>query len=50
MGDGLLRQWAAPAFDVHRHYGYASSGSRLRLDHGLYVWFQLVRPRLKRQA
>lgn len=49
--DGLLRHWPAPAFDVHKHYGYAFQWFALAaLITGLYVWFQLVRPRLKRRA
>jgi surfeit locus 1 family protein len=47
--DGLLRQWPAPAVDVHKHYGYAFQWFALcTLMVGLYVWFQLIRPRLKR--
>ncbi len=50
-GDALLRQWPAPAIDVHKHYGYAFQWFALAaLITGLYVWFQLVRPRLRRQA
>jgi surfeit locus 1 family protein len=50
-GDGLLRHWPAPAVDVHKHYGYAFQWFALAaLITGLYVWFQLVRPRLRRQA
>ncbi len=49
--DGLLRQWPRPAVDVHKHYGYAFQWFALAsLITGLYVWFQLVRPRLRRQA
>ncbi len=49
--DGLLRQWPAPAADVHKHYGYAFQWFALAtLISGLYVWFQLVRPRLRRAA
>lgn len=49
--DGLLRRWPAPAVDVHKHYGYAFQWFALAaLIMGLYVWFQLVRPRLRRQA
>ena len=49
--DGLLRQWPAPAVDVHKHYGYAFQWFALAaLITGLYVWFQLVRPRLRRTA
>ena len=48
-GDGLLRQWSPPAIDVHKHYGYAFQWFALAaLMTGLYVWFQLVRPRLRR--
>lgn len=50
-GDGLLRQWPRPAVDVQKHYGYAFQWFSLAaLMAGLYVWFQLVRPRLKRHA
>jgi surfeit locus 1 family protein len=50
-GDALLRQWPAPAVDVHKHYGYAFQWFALAaLISGLYVWFQLIRPRLRRQA
>jgi surfeit locus 1 family protein len=50
-GDGLLRQWPQPAVDVHKHYGYAFQWFALgALMAGLYVWFQLVRPRLRRSA
>jgi surfeit locus 1 family protein len=46
--DGLLRHWAKPGVDVHKHYGYAFQWSALAaLIAGLYVWFQLVRPRIK---
>jgi surfeit locus 1 family protein len=44
--DGLLRQWPAPAADVHKHYGYAFQWFALSaLIIGLYAWFQLIRPR-----
>jgi surfeit locus 1 family protein len=47
QGDGLLRQWPRPAFDVHKNYGYAAQWFGLAaLITGLYVWFQIVRPRL----
>ena len=50
-GDGLLRHWPRPAVDVQKHYGYAFQWFALSaLMAGLYVWFQLVRPRLKRHA
>jgi len=49
VGDGLLRQWPLPAVDVHKHYGYAFQWGALgALMTGLYVWFQLIRPRLRR--
>jgi surfeit locus 1 family protein len=50
-GDGLLRQWPPPAVDVHKHYGYAFQWGALgALMTGLYVWFQLIRPRLRGHA
>jgi surfeit locus 1 family protein len=49
-GDGLKRQWPRPAADVHKHYGYAAQWFGLcALLAGLYVWFQLLRPRLRRE-
>ena len=49
--DGLLRQWPRPAADVHKHYGYAFQWFALcALLAGLYVWFQLLRPRFKRST
>lgn len=49
--DGLLRDWPLPAVDVQKHYGYAFQWFALAaLMTGLYVWFQLVRPRLRRSA
>lgn len=48
-GDGLLRQWPRPAVDVQKHYGYAFQWFAMSaLMAGLYVWFQLLRPRRKR--
>ncbi|MDO8418803.1 MAG: SURF1 family protein [Rubrivivax sp.] len=50
LDDGLLRQWPRPAAGVHKHYGYAFQWFSLSaLILGLYVWFQLVRPRRARQ-
>jgi surfeit locus 1 family protein len=47
--DGLLRQWAAPAVDVQKHHGYAFQWFALSaLMSGLYVWFQVIRPRWRR--
>lgn len=46
--DGLLRQWPRPAMGVQKHYGYAFQWFALSaLMAGLYVWFQLIRPRLR---
>lgn len=46
--DGLLRHWPAPDFGLHKHYGYAFQWFALcALILILYVWFQLVRPRLR---
>ncbi len=47
--DGLLRQWPAPAADVAKHYGYAFQWFAMStLCIGLYAWFQLIRPSLRR--
>jgi surfeit locus 1 family protein len=47
--DGLLRQWPRPAAGVQKHYGYAFQWFAMSaLMAGLYVWFQLLRPRRKR--
>lgn len=44
--DGLSRQWPLPATDVDKHHGYAFQWFALAaLVLGLYVWFQLLRPR-----
>ena len=44
--DGLDRDWPQPAADVHKHYGYAFQWFALAgLIVGLFVWFQLIRPR-----
>lgn len=49
--DGLLRQWPEPSVDVHKHYGYAFQWFALcALMAGLYVWFQVLRPRRQRGA
>lgn len=49
-GDGLLRQWPRFAADVHKHYGYAFQWFGLcALMAGLYVWFQLLRPRFSQR-
>jgi surfeit locus 1 family protein len=48
-GDGLGRQWPRVAVDVHKNYGYAFQWFAMAaLMTGLYVWFQLIRPRLRR--
>ena len=45
--DPLLRHWPAPDLGLQKHYGYAFQWFALcALIVGLYVWFQLVRPRL----
>lgn len=47
--DGLLRHWPAPAVDTRTHYGYAFQWWALSaLTIGLYVWYQILRPRLRR--
>lgn len=47
-GDGLQRQWPAPASGVAKHHGYAAQWFALSaLIVLLYVWFQLVQPHLR---
>jgi surfeit locus 1 family protein len=49
--DGLMRDWPLPAVDVAKHYGYAAQWFALcALTAGLYVWFQLLRPRRRARA
>ena len=49
--DALVRQWPRPAVDVQKHYGYAFQWFALSaLMAGLYVWFQILRPRLQRSV
>jgi surfeit locus 1 family protein len=49
--DGLARHWPVAAVDVSTHYGYAFQWFALSaLVAGLYVWFQLIRPRLRQRA
>lgn len=44
--DTLLRHWPAPDLGLQKHYGYAFQWFALcALIVGLYVWFQLLRPR-----
>jgi surfeit locus 1 family protein len=46
--DGLSRQWARPDVGIQKHYGYAFQWFALcALMSGLYVWFQIVSPRLR---
>lgn len=48
--DGLWRQWPQPTVDVGKHYGYAFQWFALStLVAGLYVWFQILRPRRLRR-
>ncbi len=47
--DGLARDWPVPTVDVHKHHGYAFQWFALSfLTAGLYVWFQVIRPRRRR--
>ena len=49
--DGLSRDWPMPAVDVYKHYGYAAQWFAFcTLTAGLYVWFQLIRPRRRARA
>ena len=46
--DGLLRHWQRPNNGVEKHYGYMAQWWALSaLIAILYVWFQIVRPKLK---
>jgi len=48
--DGLLRHWPAPDLGLQKHYGYAFQWFALcALILFLYVWFQIIRPRLRRK-
>ena len=48
--EGLKRDWSAPALDVQKHYGYAGQWFVFAaMTVGLYAWFQLIRPRLRRR-
>lgn len=47
--DTLLRHWPAPDLGLQKHYGYAFQWFALcALILALYVWFQLIRPRLRK--
>lgn len=49
LPDGLLRDWPVVGVDVHKHHGYAFQWFALSaLTAGLYVWFQVIRPRRRR--
>jgi surfeit locus 1 family protein len=46
----MLRDWPAPETGLQKHYGYAFQWFALSaLFLGLYVWFQLLRPRFRRR-
>jgi surfeit locus 1 family protein len=49
-GDTLQRDWLQPAVDIDKHLGYAFQWFAFSgLVTGLYVWFQLLRPRLRQR-
>jgi surfeit locus 1 family protein len=49
--DGLQRDWPQAQVDVSRHHGYAFQWFALcTLVAGLYVWFQIIRPRRRASA
>ena len=49
--DGLRRDWPAPDLGLQMHYGYAVQWFALcALIVGLYVWFQLLKPRRAARA
>jgi surfeit locus 1 family protein len=48
-GDGLRRDWPAPAAGAAKNHGYAAQWFALSaLILALYVWFQLVQPYRRR--
>ena len=48
MNDGLLRHWSLPSLGVEKNYGYMFQWWALStLIALLYIWFQLIRPRIK---
>ena len=48
--DDLIRLWPAPATGVDKHHGYAFQWFSLSfLILGLYVWFQVIRPRRRQR-
>ncbi len=50
IDDGLLRQWAQPALGVDKHHGYAAQWFALSaLTAGLWLWFQVLKPRRRSQ-
>ncbi len=47
----LLRDWPVPSAGIEKHHGYAAQWFVLSaLSVVLYVWFQILRPRLARRA
>jgi surfeit locus 1 family protein len=49
--DVLQRNWPAPAVDLHKHHGYALQWFGLSLlTVILYLWFQIISPRLRRSG
>jgi len=50
-GGGLRRDWPVITAKVHTHYGYAFQWFALSaLTAGLYLWFQWISPRRKRNS
>jgi surfeit locus 1 family protein len=50
-GDGLQRDWPVPYAGVAKNRGYAAQWFALSaLIVVLYVWFQLIQPRRRRNA
>ena len=46
VSDGMVRDWPRPSSGVPKHHGYAFQWFALSaLLAGLYVWFQILRPR-----
>ncbi len=48
--EGLLREWPRFEAALHKHHGYAAQWFAMSaVAAGLYVWFQLLSPRLRRK-
>lgn len=50
-GAGLLRDWPRFVGDRHKHLGYAAQWFAMcAVTAGLYLWFQIILPRIRRRT